>query len=90
MLRIIHKILFKGHIFQFYLMLEKFQGVILYGNSDTILDFWILKPFIYSYIMKYKFKKYYVFQKLFKKLFKMYHANEILFNVALYRKKPPV
>ena len=32
MLRIIH-------IFQFYLMLEKFQGVILYVNLDMILVF---------------------------------------------------
>ena len=39
MLRIIHKILFKKHIFQFYLMSEKFQGVILYAKLDTILVF---------------------------------------------------
>ena len=49
MLRIIQKILFKRHIFQFYLMLEKLQGVILYKNLDIILVFWILKPFIQLY-----------------------------------------
>ena len=81
MLRIIQKISFKRHIFQFYLMLEKLQGVILYANLDTMMVFGILKPFIHSYIIKYKFKKYCVFHKLLKKLF---------FNAALYLKKPPV
>ena len=47
MLRITHKILSKRHIFQFYLMLEKLQGVVFYENLDIILVFWILKPFIH-------------------------------------------
>ena len=39
MLRIIHKILFKRNILQFYLMLDQLQGVILYENLDIILVF---------------------------------------------------
>ena len=51
MLRIIHKILFKRHIFQFCLMLEKSQGVILYANLDTILLYqadWNFRKFVYE------------------------------------------
>ena len=69
MLRIIHKVLLERHIFQFDLILEKLQGVILYANLDTILILWTLKPFIQSYIIQFTCKEYYIFQKLFSVLF---------------------
>ena len=59
MLRIIHNILFERHIFQFYLMLEKLQDVILYLNKWRIV--WIFKHSIFkikSHVLSYLEIKY--------------------------------
>ena len=45
MLHIIHKILFKRHIFQFYLMLQKLHGVIVYGKFRYSFGFLNIETF---------------------------------------------
>ena len=51
-------------------MLEKLQGVILYANLNIILVFWILKPFIHSYVYnETQIQKVWCISKAFEKTF---------------------